>query len=444
MVEQGILNCRQVTQLRRIAMSQGFPRFCPRCGAATVFNQRLCVKCGFDLVPALSPQSSQPPSQPGYSPSQPGLQPSLKPVSQPGFQPYASPVSQPGFSQEAFSQPSRPTQNPVSQPGWGPPSQQPFPQQAQGNAPFSEPPSTSDRSSKGRVRLILVLLLVLLVLAGGSFAALGIFGRGSAAQSAVTSSAINTVVTYAGVMMTVQKVEQAQNFTDDPNSAANGMLRVHLQAQNTTQIPVNLMYNTIARLVVPGGKTLSPTYVKANVGVAPGVTRTAILDFAVPTDTKAHLCVLQLGAPDEAQLDIPLMPGANMSRYAPVTSHITGATFQYLGLNCSLLSATSQLSIDGKQASKGMHYVGVTLMVNNTLSQTAIPGSAFAYMRLKAGSTTATPVETTLPVSFDAGANGKTGTVTFLAPQNATTYTLILLAQPQSGFDQVTQDFRLS
>jgi hypothetical protein len=102
------------------------------------------------------------------------------------------------------------------------------------------------------------------------------------------------------------------------------------------------------------------------------------------------------------------------------------------------------LSIDGKQASKGMHYISVTLMVNNTLSQTAIPGSAFAYMRLKTGSTTATPVETTLPVSFDAGTNGKTGTVTFLVPQNATTYTLILLAQPQSGFDQVTQDFRLS
>lgn len=425
-------------------MAQGFPRFCPRCGAATVFNQRLCVKCGFDLVPALSPQSSQQPSQSDYAPSQPGLQLPLKPVSQPGFQAYASPVSQPGFSQEAFSQPPRPMQNPVSQPGWGPPSHQPFPQQAQGSASFSGPPSTSGRSSKGRARLILVLLLVLLVLAGASFAVLGIFNRGNAVQSAVTSSAINTTVTYAGVTMTAQKVEQAQNFSDDPNSSANGMLRVHLQAQNKTQVPVNLMYNTIARLVVPGGKTLSPTYVKANVGVAPGVTRTAILDFAVPTATKAHLCVLRLGAPDEAQLDIPLLSGANMSRYAPTTSHITGATFQYLGLDWSLVSATSQLSIDGKQASKGMHYVRVTLKVNNALSQTAIPGSAFAYMRLKTGSTTATPVETTLPVSFDAGTNSKAGTVTFLVPQKATTYTLILLAQPQSGFDQVMQDFRLS
>ena len=181
---------------------------------------------------------------------------------------------------------------------------------------------------------------------------------------------------------------------------------------------------------------------KAHVGVAPGATQTGILDFAVPGDTKAKLCVLRLGATNEAQLDIPLTPGANLSRYAPVTSNITKATFQYLNLNYALVSATSQLSIDGKQASKGMHYVTLTLKVDNTLSQTAIPGSAFAYMRLRAGSTIATPVGTTLPVSFDAGVNGKTGTVTFLVPQNTTTYTLILLAQ--SGFDQVTQDFRVS
>jgi hypothetical protein len=289
-----------------------------------------------------------------------------------------------------------------------------------------------------------VLLLVLVILAGVSFAVLRVSSRGNAAQSAVTITSINSTVTYAGVTMTVLKVERAQGFADDPNSTDNGMLRVHLQAQNKTPVPVNLMYNTIAHMVVPGGQTMTPTYVKAHIGVAPGATQTGILDFAVPTDIKTNLCVLRLGAPDEAQMDIPLTPGANMSQYAPATTNINGATFQYLGLDWSLVNATSQLSIDGKQASKGMHYVRVTLKVNNTLSQPAIPGSAFTYMRMKAGSTTATPVDTTLPVSFDAGVNGKMGTVTFLVPQNTITYTLILLAQPQSGFDQVTQDFRLS
>jgi hypothetical protein len=90
-----------------------------------------------------------------------------------------------------------------------------------------------------------------------------------------------------------------------------------------------------------------------------------------------------------------------------------------------------------------MRYVSMTLKVNNTLSQTAIPGSAYDYMRVKAGDTTATPLHTTLPVSFEGGASGKTGTITFLVPQNATTFTLILLAQPQSGFDQATKNFQL-
>ncbi len=409
-------------------MAQGFPRFCPRCGAATVLNQRFCVTCGLDLAPISSPPGSQTPSQPGYSPSQPGLQ----------FP--AKPVSEPDIFQETVS---RSEQNPVSEPGyppaWGPPPQRSFPQSAQADDPSSDSPSTSRRAGKGRPGLILVLLLLVVILAGVSFVVLRFTSQGKAA---VTSTSINATVTYAGVTMTVLKVEQAQSFTDDPNSAYDGMLRVHVQAQNKTQVPVNLMYDTIARLIVPGGKTLTPTYVKAHVGVAPGATQTGIHDFPVPIDTKAKLCVLRLGATDEAQLDIPLTPGANLSRYAPVTSNITGATFQYLGLNYALVSATSQLSIDGKQASKGMHYVTVTLKVDNTLSQTAIPGSAFAYMRLRAGSTTATPVDTTLPVSFDAGVNGKMGMVAFLVPQNATTYTLILLAQ--SGFDQVTQDFRVS
>ncbi|MBV9615248.1 MAG: hypothetical protein JO031_07320 [Ktedonobacteraceae bacterium] len=171
--------------------------------------------------------------------------------------------------------------------------------------------------------------------------------------------------------------------------------------------------------------------------------QTSIVDFAVPIDTKVNQLILRLGAPDEAQLDIPFTQEANLTQYAPKMIKLNG-TFQYLGLNWSLVSATTQLSIDGKQASKGMHYVTVALNVSNTLSQTAISGSPYDYIRLKAGNTTASPVNTTLPVSFAAGANGKTGTATFLVPQNANELTLILLAQPQSGFDQATENFQLT
>jgi len=218
---------------------------------------------------------------------------------------------------------------------------------------------------------------------------------------------------------------------------------VHLQAQNKTAVPVNLAYTTIASLALPGGKTVAPTYVKANVGIVPGGTQNGIVDFAVPAGTNINQLIFKLGAANEAQLDIPLTQGANLTQYAPKTINLNGA-FVYEGLNWSLVSATTQLSIDGKQASKGMHYVTVMLSVNNTLSQMAIPGSPYDYVRLKAGDTTATPVNTTLPVSFNAGVTGKTGSVTFLVPQNAAVLTLTLLAQAQGGFNQATQDFHLA
>src|SRR2546429_9854421 len=101
-----------------------------------------------------------------------------------------------------------------------------------------------------------------------------------------------------------------------------------------------------------------------------------------------------------------------------------------------------QLKYGGQQASKGMTYVVVTLQVDNTLSQQAITGSPFDYARLKAGNTTAAPKLTDLPVSFDTGEKGKTGTITFLVPGNSTTLTLIFL--PQSGADQATTDFQFA
>ncbi len=434
-------------------MAQNFPRFCPRCGAATDSNQRFCVKCGLDLAPRLPHQGSQPSPQPGYQPSQPGFHLPSKPISQPGFQQMPRPSEEP-VSRPPLRPTSEPGFQPVSQPGyqqpWEPPpqSQQHFPQSSPVPSGYAAPSSAPIQATRGpemgRLGLVLVLLLVLAVLGGAIFIGLRYLGLGgNATQMSTTTTSINSTVTYAGIIMTVLKVEQAQNFIDDPNSTDNGMLRIHFQAQNKTTVPVNLMYNSIARLIAPGGKTLTPTFVKANIGVAPGATQTGIMDFAVPANAKVNQYRLRLGAPNEAQMDIPLARGANLDQYAPKTTNLNGS-FQYLGLNWSLVSATSQLSIDGKQASKGMRYMSVTLKVNNTLSQKAIPGSAYDYMRMKAGSTTATPRNTTLPVSFDAGVTGKTGTVTFLVPQNINTFTLTLLAQPQSGFDQATQDFRLS
>ncbi|TMF45897.1 MAG: hypothetical protein E6I32_12365 [Chloroflexi bacterium] len=181
----------------------------------------------------------------------------------------------------------------------------------------------------------------------------------------------------------------------------------------------------------------------APVAIAPGKTQTNIVDFAVSTsDTIAQL-TLRMGAANEAQMDIPLTGKADLSAYAPKTTPLNGQML-YFGLNWTLKSATTSLSIPGQQAARGMHYVILTLSVDNTLSQVAITGSPYDYARLQFGNTTVSPEESTLPVSFNTGVSGATGTLSFLIPQKSRAFTLILLPQGQKSTDQAATDFQLT
>ena len=104
---------------------------------------------------------------------------------------------------------------------------------------------------------------------------------------------------------------------------------------------------------------------------------------------------------------------------------------QYFGLNWTLTSATSSLSMQDQQAAKGMRYLTLTLQVENTLSQVAITGSPYEYMSLHYANHTALPKHATLPVAFEVGAAGVTGSVSFQVPQNIHSFTLLL--EPQNG-----------
>jgi hypothetical protein len=269
---------------------------------------------------------------------------------------------------------------------------------------------------------------------------------GSTAQSKITTFPIQATVLYAGVNVTVLEAQQAQNFLDDPTTTTTtppNMVRILLQASNKTSDVINLKYPNSVSLLTSAKKTIAPTNVRASSVVAAGATQTNTIDFITPENTQVSNLQLLVGTPNEAQLVIPLREHPDVSMYAPKTIKLTGTT-TYQGLDWTLTSATSQLSIDAHQASKGMRYLTVMLTVNNTLSQTAIPGSPYDYVRLQAGNVTVPPQDTTLPVSFIANKDGQTGGLTFLIPQNATTLTFTLLAQNQSGFQQATIDFQLA
>lgn len=294
--------------------------------------------------------------------------------------------------------------------------------------------------------LICLLLLVLLGVGGYiGVAAMGIhlpgFGSGNATQPSVTSTPINTTVTYAGVELTILSVQQSQSFIDDPNTVSTGMVRLVIQERNTTSLKVSWLYADSARLLLPDKAIVTPTFARANAGIAPAATQQSIVDFAIPGNDRITQLTLRLGAANEAQMDIPLTGHADLSKYSSKSIQPDGKMI-YLGLNWTMVKATEQLSIPGKQASKGKTFIIVTLQVDNTLSQQAIPGSPYDYARLKTGNTTAAPTFTDLPVSFDSGETGKTGTITFLLPQDSTAFTLIFL--PQSGAVQSSTNFQIS
>lgn len=352
----------------------------------------------------------------------------------PGIQAGWSPQADP-WQASAPSQPMQPTYDSASQAAsWQPSLARPD---------YSPVPQSKSRR---RVGILLVLLVVLLVLGGGGFLAVSMLGVHipglNIGQATIKTSQVHAAITYAGMNVTLVSVQQSQNFSDDPQSASNGMVRLNLREQNTTTVPISWNYTASARLVGAGKSPLVPTYVKSETSIAPGATLTSVVDFAVPNGGNLSRLLFQLGTASEAQMLIPLAGQANLSQYQPRTTKQNG-TAAYFGLDWTLTGAATSLSVPGQQASNGMEFVTLNLSVDNTLSQMAISGSPFDYLNVKVGNQTAKLVSTTLPVSFASGATGKTGTATFLIPQKSSACTLLFVAQDPGGKTEASIDFKL-
>jgi len=322
---------------------------------------------------------------------------------------------------------------------------QSFEEQVEQHYPMSPAP-TPTRRSIGRRGFMLLSVALLFVLGAIVYATAGLLGVALLGfvnvQPPVTTTAINSTVPYAGVDVTILNVQQSQSFVKDPNTSTNGMVRLNLQERNLTDAKVVWSYATVAHLIVKGKSLVSPTYVNSVVSVTPGASQTSVVDFAVPSNYSVNQLTLVLGATNEAQMLIPLMQNANLSKYRPKTINLNGQ-MQYFGLNWTLTRATSSLSIQDQQAAKGKRFITLMLKVDNTLSQVAITGSSYEYMRLQYGNATALPKHSTIPVAFNVGAVGITGTVSFQVPQNTTSFTLVLEPQKGDSGDQGSTDFQM-
>lgn len=412
-------------------MAQVLPRYCPRCGAPLVTSSGPCGTCGLPAEALLSRDLHNIPKQTiQFDVDQP-----------------------PGIDQQATQHDLHIQQNDQPASTQALQTDQQFSSsnvapvfQERGEQIYPSSPAPMKRSM-GRRGVMLLLAALLLVLGGIAYVIAGFLGVPVPGfvmiQPPVTTMPINTSVPYAGVDITVMNAQQSQSFVNDPNTSSSGMVRLNLSEHNQTTIKVSWSYEQIAHMLVPGKSIISPTYASAKIVIAPGAIHKSIVDFAVPADDPISKLTLLLGASNEAQMLIPLTGNANVSNYQPKTFNLHGQML-YFGLNFTLANATTSLSMDGQQATKGMRYITLTLTVDNTLSQVAITGSPYDFIRLKYNNSTAVPENATLPVAFNAGAAGINGKVSFLVPQNTSSFTLVLVPQKEDGGNPATTDFQIA
>jgi hypothetical protein len=244
-----------------------------------------------------------------------------------------------------------------------------------------------------------------------------------------TTVPLNLKFTFSSVDITLVSVLQAHSFSDDTSTPQAGV-RVSSMEVNSTTNNASFLYSDVVRLIMPDGSIIAPSNEKNSVGPDAGISRDNWMDFVVTAQNiDLSKLVLRFGSSTENQMNIPLVAGTDLSQYQ--SKVVTpGSTFQYAGLNWTLVSATESLSAKGQQASTGMMYVTVTLKAVNTSANnfSAYPGD---YFRLQSGDSKSPPSDFTFPTTVASQSNG-TGTVTFAIPQEGTSFTLLMLAQQSS------------
>lgn len=445
-------------------MSQMPPRFCPQCGTSVPAGQRFCSNCGTTMDADVGKPTSAS-SDPNRSPfpdiptqfasdNMPKQGASVPPP--PPAQSYTPPsyTNYPTESAQSYAQSS--------------PAMQPAPVPV---APYAKPQKDSSKSVLGQIGCgVLVVILIVLAICGvsGYFAYRyvsgvastlpttttnnGSTGNGSTGNGAPANSVtptivpatqkMNVAITYSSVALTISSIQEASSFTDDANANTPVLLRVNTSERNPTNSTIYLFYGDNFRLILPNGTSVAPTSEQNSGSIDQAVSRQNWLDFPLTTKVDISKLTLQIGAPTEAQISFPLTASADVSKYQDKNISPNSA-FQYAGLNWTLTSVTSSLSANGKQATTGNRYITVTMKVNN-------PTTSDFYLfpdtnvRLSAGSSVNPPTNYTFG-NIAAGTTGTVGTITFLAPQNSSSFTLDMLAQPNASppIAQATQTFQI-
>jgi len=259
----------------------------------------------------------------------------------------------------------------------------------------------------------------------------------------LTTKNINAALTYASVDITILNAQEASSFSDDSSPSSPVLLRVNMKQHNPTASTIFLSYSENFHLILPDGTSITPASEHDIGAVDQAVTKTSWVDFPLSSSMDISKLTLRLGGANQVQEDVPLTGNADLSKYQAKTISPNTA-FQYAGVKWTLTTVTSSFSANGKQADSSMRYIVITLKLDNPTSSVFFPGMS-TYTRLKSGEIINSPKSDTFPIDVAAGTTGTTGTVTFLMPQNNSSFTLTMLARTDTTppAPQVTRDFQI-
>ncbi len=465
-------------------MTQQPMRFCSKCGTPLEAGQRFCANCGttadanINNPTTLGPMGSSHPggitmaaattqvSSPGAStpPQTPDDSLRLTPPPPPDAyisDPYNSPPHPPHLYQ------SSPGLLPLQEYQQAPSGYQPLAGNFQAVPDFARPQKNASGPSIRRraISLLTMVLLLATILGGGGYLAYrgSLSHKNSSSQTqsisangnshtesspkntdnAGSNNTSNTTNTpnashakitsfptplsfiYDNVQIAITDVKQAENFSDDANTATqSGVLRLDLKEKNTYSSYSSYYPTDAFNLLMPDGTTAQPVTAKQTSGIEGDVSRTDWVDFTIATPIDVSTLLLQAGKSTEAQINVPLKANADLSKYQPKVVNPIQQTL-YGGLTWTLTKAETNLSFHGKQADAGSMFVTVTFRIDNNSSANF---SGYDYLRLQSGQTTSAPTDNNVPTSFPAQQTNQIGTAIFVMPQGSTNFTVLLLA----------------
>lgn len=474
-------------------MFQPSPRVCSTCQTVAAPDQQFCANCGAPISAAPSPMGYAPtvaasdsrpaplaptvaasagPAQ-GYMPTVAAAEPSSGPAryntpapvppppntqypngysmtgAPPPYQaadPYNMPVPPAG----GYGQPAN--NNYMSSANYGQPaSYAPTPGYSQ--APNYAPAYNYGQPVKNKPPIWLFItigVVVLVVVFGGVMMALvhavsgsgGSGGNSANGNYSTSQSLSNLSIVYASDQMTFTSIQQASSFSDDNLTSYSehpNYVRVSFKEQQTSNNSSDFGYDESFRLVLPDKSVVAAQKAADYTGPEQAVVRTNWVDF--PTSAKVDLSklTLRVGAQDEAQMDVPLKNGADLSKYQPKTVN-PNTLFQYAKLNWTIQSAKQSLYFNGQQAKTGQVYITVNLRADNNSTYEVWLFGSFVHLNAN-GNSIAADLESNTN-GFDdmqPGTTNHQGSVTFLTqPTSDGKYVLDFLPDKNGDWTEQT------